>query len=65
MKRFLSLLLAVCCICCLLVGCGKKEENGKAPDINTDGLAVNEVVNGPINPLTGETVEADTSAARP
>ena len=65
MKRLLSLLLAVCCICCLLVGCNKEESTGQAPDMNADGLDVNEVVTGPINPLTGETVATDKSSVRP
>ena len=65
MKRLLSLLLAVFCICCLLVGCNKEESAGQAPDMNADGLDVNEVVTGPINPLTGETVATDKSSVRP
>ena len=65
MKRLLSILLTVCCVCLLFTGCGKTEGNGKAPSVDTKGLAVNEVVTGPINPLTGETVEADASSARP
>lgn len=65
MKRLLSLLLSACCVCVLFTGCSKTEDTGKAPNVDTDGLAVNEVVTGPINPLTGETVETDTSSARP
>lgn len=65
MKRLLSLILAVSCACCLFTGCSKDENNGKAPDMNADGLAVNEVVTGPINPLTGEAVETDKSSVRP
>ncbi len=65
MKRIISLMLALMLICCLFTGCGKEEDNGKAPDMNTDGLAVNEIVTGPINPLTGETVETDASNMRP
>ena len=65
MKRLLSILLTVCCVCLLFTGCSKTEGNGKAPSVDTNGLAVNEVVTGPINPLTGETVEADASSARP
>ena len=53
MKRLLSLLLSVCCVCMLFTGCNKTEDTGKAPNVDTDGLAVNEVVTGPINPLTG------------
>ena len=63
MKRAISLALAIMLICCLFTGCGKNE--GQAPDMNTEGLAVNEIVTGPINPLTGEKAEADNSAARP
>lgn len=33
--------------------------------MNAEGLAVNDVVTGPINPLTGETVETDKSSVRP
>ena len=65
MKRLLSLLLSACCVCVLFTGCSKTEDTGKAPNVDTDGLAVNEVVTGPINPLTGETVETDKSSARP
>ena len=53
----------------MFAGCGKDPGSGKAPDINGDGPTVNPTVSpeytGPVNPLTGEPVEKDISAARP
>lgn len=54
MKRILALVLSVLMVLCLFAGCGKDEEKSpNAPDVNGDGLNKNEVVSGPINPLTG------------
>jgi len=53
-------------VLCLFAGCGKDEEKSpNAPDVNGDGLNKNEVVSGPINPLTGEKVSEDKSDLRP
>ena len=66
MKRILALVLSVLMVLCLFAGCGKdKEKSPNAPDVNGDGLNKNEVVSGPINPLTGEKVSEDKSDLRP
>lgn len=66
MKRILAFVLSVLMVLCLFAGCGKDEEKSpNAPDVNGDGLNKNEVVSGPINPLTGEKVSEDKSDLRP
>lgn len=65
MKRILALVLSMLMVLCLFSGCGKDEANPSAPDVNGDGLNQNEVVSGPINPLTGEKVSEDKSDLRP
>ena len=66
MKRILAFVLSILMVLCLFAGCGKDEEKSPdAPDVNGDGLNKNEVVNGPINPLTGEKVSEDNSDLRP
>lgn len=66
MKRYISLLLVLMMCCCLFAGCGTKDEgNGAPPTIDADGLKVQEIVSGIINPLTGEQLEKDISSMRP
>lgn len=67
MKRIISVLLAVMMLCSLLTGCGSDDAIGgtQKPDVDNNGLKVNEVVSGPIDPLTGETVSEYNSSARP
>lgn len=66
MKRYISLLLVLMMCCCLFAGCGTKDEgNGAPPTIDADGLKVQEIVSGIINPLTGEQLEKDISNMRP
>lgn len=67
MKRTISILLVLMLCCCLFTGCGSNEDEGSGapPTVDTEGLKVNEVVSGIINPLTGEAVENDISANRP
>lgn len=66
MKRYISLFLALMMCCCLFAGCGTKDEgNGAPPTIDADGLKVQKVVSGIINPLTGEQLEKDISNMRP
>ena len=66
MKRLISVLLVLMMCCCLFAGCGKDDSgNAEPPSIDTEGLKVNEVVSGIINPLTGEAVEKDMAANRP
>lgn len=69
MKRYIALFLALLMVCAVFTGCGKTPDP-KAPDINKNGIKNNDVktteeYTGPINPLTGEQVEKDISAARP
>ncbi len=63
MKRLIAFILSICCCLCLFTACGK--DKSEAPDINSDGLNVNDTYTGPINPLTGEKATTDTSSARP
>ena len=65
MKRILALVLSMLMVLCLFSGCGKDEKDPSAPDVNGAGLNQNEVVSGPINPLTGEKVSEDKSDLRP
>ena len=65
-RNLIALLMAAVMCLCLFAGCGKDEEKSpNAPDVNGDGLNKNEVVSGPINPLTGEKVSEDKSDLRP
>lgn len=65
LKRILALVLSMLMVLCLFTGCSKDEKDPSAPDVNGDGLNQNEVVSGPINPLTGESVSEDKSDLRP
>ncbi len=65
MKRLLTFILALAMILCLFSGCGKDDSNAVAPEVDGDGLNEHEVVNVPVNPLTGETVSEDASDLRP
>lgn len=66
MKRILALVLAMLMVMCVFTGCSKDtEDDPDAPAVNGDGLNKNEIVTGPINPLTGETVSEDASDLRP
>lgn len=67
LKRYISLALALLFVLFLFTGCGKEEpeNNGQAPTMNVDGLAVHQVVAGTINPFTGEQVAQDNSSIRP
>ena len=66
MKRTISIILVLMMCVCLFAGCsGKDDGNATAPDVDAEGLKVQEVVSGTINPLTGEAVDSDISAMRP
>lgn len=67
MKKYISLLLVLMLCCTLFAGCGGQEDdgNGEPPTIDAEGLKVQEIVSGTINPLTGEQVEEDISNMRP
>ncbi|MDO4815332.1 MAG: DUF3048 domain-containing protein [Bacillota bacterium] len=66
MKRYISLFLALMMCCCLFAGCSPKDDgSGAPPSVDADGLKVQEIVSGTINPLTGEQVDKDTSDMRP
>ncbi len=66
MKRYISLLLALMMCCFLFTGCGAPEEDSsEPPTVEVEGLKVQEVVAGTINPLTGEQIDKDISDMRP
>lgn len=62
MRKKIAVILVLVMTCLLFSGCGK---NTSAPDIDDNGLKVNDVVSGPVNPLTGEPVDKDESEMRP
>lgn len=63
MKRVISLILVVAMMCCLCVGCGKKEPEKEATE--TPKVDVANKDDAIVNPLTGEEVEEDISNLRP
>lgn len=68
MKKLISVLLVIAMMSCMLVGCSSTddEDTGTAkPDIDDNGLKVHDIVSGPINPLTGETIDEENAAVRP
>lgn len=70
MKRVISLVLAMLFICVLFTGCGEaqrgqEDEPGAASTPNLDDLQVDDIVTGPINPLTGEAVDSVDGTLRP
>ena len=68
MKRYISLVLVLMMCVFLFAGCGSQDDdegNAAPPVVDAEGLKVQEVVAGIMNPLTGEQVEEDISTMRP
>lgn len=70
MKRFISIFLAVLFVCAMFTSCAKDEaNNGGTDEPKTtpagEDVKVDNIVTGPINPLTGEALDSYDTTLRP